>query len=511
MKHVIITLTLLPFFAMAQNVGIGTDIPAGKLHIKGTEDTTQLLIEANSIQSNNHPLLLFTKGTIPILSLHSDAASNVFLGLSSGKSNVPGSGANNTLIGSGAGRSNTTGSSNTALGYGTIFNNATGYSLIAIGVNALTSNTSGFSNIAIGGNALGANRTKSGSIAIGINALANTDNSLTGGTTRNIALGTNALKGSLSPTNNIGTSNIAIGENALFSFSGGGNNTAVGVNSLYYNSGGQYNSGMGVQTLYNNTTGIYNSAMGINALYNNIGNSYNTGIGYNALFSTTASDYNTALGSQAGDSYNNGFNNVFLGANADVNGAGYYNVIAIGQGTVVGGVSTARFGNAATASYGGWAGWTNVSDGRFKSNVQENVPGLAFISKLRPVTYNLDATRLDAFLHKNDSPEKLAIAAKNSSHLQALQEKEQIIYTGFIAQEVEKSAKELGFDFSGVDKARNENDTYGLRYAEFVVPLVKAVQELDAENSLLKKQLDTIGKQYEELKRMVVSLSEGKK
>jgi hypothetical protein len=42
-----------------------------------------------------------------------------------------------------------------------------------------------------------------------------------------------------------------------------------------------------------------------------------------------------------------------------------------------------------------------------------------------------------------------------------------------------RQRQRLGFDFSGVEKPKNEKDLYGLRYAEFVVPLVKAVQELD--------------------------------
>ena len=52
-----------------------------------------------------------------------------------------------------------------------------------------------------------------------------------------------------------------------------------------------------------------------------------------------------------------------------------------------------------------------------------------------------------------------------------------ILQSGFIAQEVEKAAQDLGYDFSGVDKPQNDKDTYSLRYAEFVVPLVKAMQE----------------------------------
>jgi hypothetical protein len=74
-------------------------------------------------------------------------------------------------------------------------------------------------------------------------------------------------------------------------------------------------------------------------------------------------------------------------------------------------------------------------------------------------------------------------------------EKEKMLLTGFVAQEVEKAAKETGFDFSGVDKPKTENGLYALRYAEFVVPLVKAVQEqqqlikdLQAKVDLLQQQ-----------------------
>jgi hypothetical protein len=64
---------------------------------------------------------------------------------------------------------------------------------------------------------------------------------------------------------------------------------------------------------------------------------------------------------------------------------------------------------------------------------------------------------------------------------------------------VEAAAKSVGFEFSGVDAPENENDMYSLRYAEFVVPLVKAVQEqqqqieeLKAENAELKDQMMAI-------------------
>ena len=52
-----------------------------------------------------------------------------------------------------------------------------------------------------------------------------------------------------------------------------------------------------------------------------------------------------------------------------------------------------------------------------------------------------------------------------------------------------------------MDAAKNENDVYGLRYAEFVVPLVKAVQELNQKNEAQQKEI-------EEWKTMVKSLAE---
>ena len=66
---------------------------------------------------------------------------------------------------------------------------------------------------------------------------------------------------------------------------------------------------------------------------------------------------------------------------------------------------------------------------------------------------------------------------------------EGIRYTGFLAQEVEEAARSVGFDFSGVDKPKNANDLYSLRYAEFVVPLVKAVQE---QQTVIEAQQSTI-------------------
>jgi hypothetical protein len=59
---------------------------------------------------------------------------------------------------------------------------------------------------------------------------------------------------------------------------------------------------------------------------------------------------------------------------------------------------------------------------------------------------------------------------------------------------VETAAKEAGYNFNGLHVPENANDNYSLAYGQFVVPLVKAVQELSKQNDELKKELDEIKK-----------------
>ncbi|MCD4696446.1 MAG: hypothetical protein K8S16_09430 [Bacteroidales bacterium] len=94
--------------------------------------------------------------------------------------------------------------------------------------------------------------------------------------------------------------------------------------------------------------------------------------------------------------------------------------------------------------------------------------------------------KIDDFLGIPDS------LRNNEIMRQAALEKEAIVQTGFIAQEVQEAAQSLGYDFSGVDPPKNEHDFYGLRYAEFVVPLVKAVQELAKENEELRARIEKL-------------------
>ena len=229
------------------------------------------------------------------------------------------------------------------------------------------------------------------------------------------------------------------------------------------------------------SSGGSNTFIGYSAGQKNTTGSYNTAVGSSSLVNTTQSFYNTVVGYNSGQGFDNGYNNVFLGANNDVNGAGYYNVIAIGQGVICTAPSQARFGNSATNSIGGYADWTNFSDGRYKKNMQENVKGLDFIMRLRPITYNLDVTGIRSHLGQG--------AAKDEGTRQAIAARETEVLSGFAAQEVEAAATASGYEFSGVDKPKNANDFYGLRYGDFVVPLVKAVQEQQQQIEELKTKV----------------------
>lgn len=267
-------------------------------------------------------------------------------------------------------------------------------------------------------------------------------------------------------------------------------NTFLGSVAGQFNSTGFENTAVGYAALFSTTHGDENTAVGSRALYANHVGRFNTAIGNQALGTTTGSEFNVGLGFQAGANFNNGWNNTFLGAQSGTNQPGLFNIVALGQGTSVTASSNAILGNSATATCGGYKNWTNVSDGRFKKNIKTDVPGLDFILRLQPVTYNLDVSGISKAINENQGKEW------DENMKNAITIKEKVLQTGFIAQDVEKIAISIGYDFSGVDAPQNETDLYGLRYAEFVVPLVKAVQELNealrAENDLLTQRLEIL-------------------
>jgi trimeric autotransporter adhesin len=463
--------------SFSQNIGIGTT-------------TSQLVIDAFAAQSNSHPLIkLRNSNGAELLRIHSDGPTNVFIGQFAGGVNnaTINGGIFNTFIGSGSGYSNISGYWNTATGRNALYSNTSGFNNTALGNTALYSNVTGFPNTALGLNALHSNVAGLENTAVGGSALS----SNTSGR-GNTAVGMSALS-----FNTTGSNNTAAGYFALYKNSTGINNTAAGYFALNNNTAGGNNTATGMEALFNNPSGIGNTANGFQAFYLFNGNAgdQNTAVGSYTLSNVLTSSYNTALGNGAGSGtpFYMGWNNTLIGAAAKANAPGIFNSIALGESALSSANNQTRIGNSSITSIGGYVDWSNISDGRVKKNIQYNVPGLSFINKLNPVTYNLDLDAADRIMQpaqKKDRNENIITAMQLETD--ARRQKEQIVYSGFIAQDVEAVAKELSYDFSGVDVAKSDKDLYGLRYAEFVVPLVKVAQELSKQNDELLKRIEKL-------------------
>lgn len=271
-------------------------------------------------------------------------------------------------------------------------------------------------------------------------------------------------------------------------------NSAFGYLSLPANISGYANTAMGQYSMNKNTSGFSNTAFGSEALRNNQDGYFNTAIGQAALAGSTSYD-NTALGRYALVSLTTGNSNTALGSAANLSDGTLSNVTLLGFYTTATASHSVQIGNDAVTSVKAAAGYIIVSDGRFKKNIRKNVPGLEFINALNPVTYNYDIQSLNKFKGidaKRDVESQTISDAALQEYTESVKQKEKIVYSGFLAQEVEKVAQKTGYDFNGVYKPQNDKDAYGLDYAEFVVPLVKAVQELSKQNDELQKQIDEL-------------------
>ncbi|HUR66303.1 MAG TPA: tail fiber domain-containing protein [Chitinophagaceae bacterium] len=291
--------------------------------------------------------------------------------------------------------------------------------------------------------------------------------------------------------------------------SSGASNNAFGYRALESNTTGNDNIAIGLFALNQNTTGIGNIAIGDDALVSNTSNHENIGIGSNALAGTTGYK-NVGVGTATLGSNTAGYYNSALGHYADVSTNSLNNATAIGANSIVNASNKVRIGDnnvtiveiAATAVYTG-------SDGRFKKNITSDVKGLEFINRLRPIVYNFDTKKFEEFLTRNmpDSIRNIRLTRDFSASTL-------IRRSGFIAQEVEIAANEVGYDFDAINKPMNENDNYSLAYSQFVVPLVKSVQELSSQNKKLEKAMEEqleinqdLKKEMEELRAIVTNMA----
>lgn len=471
------------------------------VYVSGSNTATgEYSFMSNTFGSNN---TAYGQNT---LKLNTVGGNNTAIGAGSMISNTTGQ--FNTGVGSGSLNQNTYASQNTAVGARAMLLNTTGSFNVALGCNALRDNTEGRSNVAVGESSLHTNSTGKNNTAVGYASLVN--NTLGNS---NVALGIAAMF-----HNTTKSYQVAVGDSSLYNNSNGATlaihstaNTAVGSKSLYANTTGYNNSGFGLHSLYANTTGYSNTAVGVRALKSNSTGRWNTAVGDSALLNAntdkntavgykslnvatgwdntavgyasllkntdgfdnvavgvdalkanTSGDANTAIGKNTLTGCATGNNNTAIGARADITG-NFSNATAIGYFAIADANNKVVIGNSDVTSIGGKVNWSLTSDARLKENiVYTSKLGLNFINSLQTATYS----------YRND--------------------KNKIQYNGLIAQDVQKVLNNLGLPFSGLVVEDNSEKYLRLSYAEFVIPLINSVQELNKKNQDLQQKNDAL-------------------
>lgn len=290
--------------------------------------------------------------------------------------------------------------------------------------------------------------------------------------TSNVAFGNGALE-----NNTIGINNAAFGSGALEKNSTGGNNTAMGTLALYNSVNGSHNVAMGLGASCRLEKGSFNVALGSDALYFNKSGNYNIAIGkmagYDLLMYDNPDAFNIIIGSNAAKGLIRGIKNTVLGSNIDLP-ADLSNAIVIGEGAKTSVNNSIRLGNTSISSFTGQVAYSFTSDIRYKTNIESMPLGLDFINKLRPVQY----------IRKN-----------NESKTKEW---------GVIAQELQQTLQAVDYKDAGlVQEDGSADKMLSVRYTDLIAPMIKAMQELSAENKELKIKNNQIEKKIEALERKV--------
>ena len=116
-------------------------------------------------------------------------------------------------------------------------------------------------------------------------------------------------------------------------------------------------------------------------------------------------------------------------------------------------------------------GTINTSDRNEKNTITTSDLGLDFVNKLTPVSYKFnDKTRTHYGLIAQDIETVLGTISKSATD-----------FAGFCKDTITEDADGTVLD--------TPFDRYGLRYTEFISPMIKAIQELSAENTALKARV----------------------
>ena len=464
------------------NIGIGTG--ALKSNIIGF----------GSVAIGDSALANTTSGTNVAIGYRSlmktNSSENVAIGYEAMTNLV--SGGSNTAMGYHALRTNTTGfwntavgraalalnngEQNTAIGFQSLFKNSVGGANSALGTNALTNNTNGYFNTAVGADAAFVNSSGHDLTAIGAKSMYGHYGNF------------NTAMGAFSMYNGNGNYNTVVGYKALEQNGGSCCNVAIGQGAMQSNGIGSYNTVVGLEAMLANTTGQANTVLGLRALSANKSGEDNVALGYYAMWSNTVGNNNTSIGSGAGGSLPSGITNA----------------ICLGYGTGWNTTSSnhANIGNFSMSWIGGQVGWFHYSDKRIKNDIREDVPGLSFIKRLKPITYHVDIKKQEEIANTGIKLDP-ALGKELGKDWEGKYDVEKIKMSGFFAQDVEEAAKEINYSFNGVHNPKT-GGLYSLDYSAFVVPLVKAVQE---QQTLIEDQNKKIDRQQQQIDLLIKEMN----
>jgi trimeric autotransporter adhesin len=178
-----------------------------------------------------------------------------------------------------------------------------------------------------------------------------------------------------------------------------------------------------------------------------------------------------------------GANNTFLGANARAKIDGLTNATAIGNGATLTASDSIVLGNGQISRiFAKVSSISALSDRRGKTDIAALNPalGLAFIARLKPVSYRFN---------NGDETQRYGFIAQDLE--QALPEK--------LRATVETANPEHGVAL--IERQNDMARTYRVAYGELIAPMVKAIQEQQAQLQEQKRQLQDQQQQVTDLRR----------
>jgi hypothetical protein len=188
--------------------------------------------------------------------------------------------------------------------------------------------------------------------------------------------------------------------------------------------------------------------------------------------------HNVLIGHNAGDNISTGTYNICMGYQADPSAAdGDFQIVI---GTAIAGTEDYQFSFGTTNSvvtneFDTDAAWTRTSDRRKKRNIQEDKLGLDFINDLKTVTYQWKPS--------NEYPKEWNEYSEDSNV------NTDVVMHGMIAQDIKQALDNAECDTFAGWKERKDGSQVMSREM-FVMPLIKAVQELSAKVEELEKKLN---------------------